>query len=76
VILTMDELIQIVNPAIYLLPCPFCGKAVQFEENPSKVVDGVAFAVMCVTEDCILYDALPSLQPTKAAAAIAWNKRA
>jgi hypothetical protein len=58
-----------------LNPCPFCGAAVEFEENPSKIITGVSFSVMCMTEDCILYDALPTLYPTKSAAAVAWNRR-
>jgi hypothetical protein len=58
-----------------LKPCPFCGAPVQFEENASRAVAGVTWSVMCVTENCILYAARPSLYPTKREAATAWNIR-
>lgn len=58
-----------------LKPCPFCGAPVQFEENASQAVAGVTWSIMCPTEDCIMYDALPSLYPTKTTAATAWNIR-
>jgi Restriction alleviation protein Lar len=61
--------------SIELKPCPFCGAEVAFEEVASKVAVGIVWSIMCPTEDCILWDALPGLYPTRLAAATAWNKR-